>query len=79
MGKNFTGRRKLGMEKNANNKLLFLFLFSKETQRERDLTKIGKCFPFDKERKTLSCDKRQIFSLTGKNFPLTNFPDGCQT
>jgi hypothetical protein len=41
--------------------------------------KIGKCFPFDKERKTLSCDKRQFFSLTGKNFPLTNFSDGCQT
>jgi hypothetical protein len=41
--------------------------------------KIGKCFSFDKERKTLSCNKRQFFLLTGKNFPLTNFPDGCQT
>jgi hypothetical protein len=40
--------------------------------------KIGKCFPFDKERKTLSCDKKQFFPLTGKNFSLINFPDGCQ-
>jgi len=23
--------------------------------------KIGKCFPFDKERKTFSCDKRYFF------------------
>ena len=77
------------MGKNANNKLFFLLLFSeRDTERGGDLTKcfryvfyvkIGKCFPFDKERKTLSCDKRQFFLLTGKSFPLTNFPDGCQT
>ena len=39
----------------------------------------GKCFPQNKERKTLSWHKVYYFSLTGIQIPLTNFPYMCQT
>ena len=60
-----------------------LLLFSERDQRKKDqrcvFCKDEKCFPFDKERKTLSCGTREFFPLTGKNFPLTNFPGDCKT
>ena len=39
----------------------------------------GKCFPLKQERKTLSGPKALFFSLTGIEFPLTDFPHACQT
>jgi hypothetical protein len=40
----------------------------------------GKCFPYNKERKTLSWHEGFFFfPLTGIQFPLTNFPHVDQT
>jgi hypothetical protein len=55
MGKIFTGRRKLSMGKNANNKLFFLLLFS-----ERDTERGG----FDKVFQIcVLCKDRKVFSF----------------